>query len=87
MAGSSREMSTLLDTLRDHYGHFPMDYCRYKQLHNFVHSLVPKIHPLSTPTPLEKLCITGDSVPHSILVLYKLLQSEETTRKPLYIWE
>lgn len=60
-----------------------------RQLHHLVHGQSPKIHPPSTLTQFEKLFMGKYLIPHSISVLYKLLQSNGPVEKPLYIrqWE
>lgn len=45
--------------------------------------------PLPPPLPFEKLCMSAKTIPHSISVLYGMLQGLEHKGKPIYIreWE
>lgn len=78
-----------LDWLHTQFGRFSMDKWRYRQLHHFIRGLPHPIRPPSSLTPFEKLCKSVDPIPHSISVLYGLLQSAESQSKPIYIreWE
>lgn len=65
---------------------FPND-CRSIGHNNISELHVDKIRPPSSLTQFEKLCMGNIPVPHSISVLYKMLQMGGHDGKPLYIRE
>lgn len=78
-----------LETLRDRFGCFPMNWRRHKQLHHFFAAHGGSIRELSTLTPYEWLFIEKELTHHMISELYKLLVSALTMTKSAFIqaWE
>lgn len=62
-----------IETLRDQYGSFPVDFWPYHQLHHFFSIHGHSIWAMSYLTQFERLCKAKDPFAHMISELYEML--------------
>lgn len=72
------------ETFRDQYGRFLLDDWWYMQLQNVTLSLPQVICPPSSETLFKKLCMSTNTISHSIYMLYGMLQCLEPKGKSVY---
>lgn len=78
-----------LITLRERYGGFPFDFWRHRQLADFVAICNRNSEIRTNLTEFERIWAVGDTLPHMISVLYKMLETATPSPKHLFIkeWE
>lgn len=76
-----------LETLRDRYGCFSMDWWRHKHLQHFIVTHGSSKRGLYTLTPFDHLVIEEEPTLHLISKLYQLLGSVSAVTKPAFIRE